>query len=355
MKPIESCGAGILRELMDCVDSLVLVADGELRVVEANRAASMFFGYPASELASKGLQSLIAKEDRLRVARLCKSARDRRGCDAVLVTRQKKRAPARLSVSPVRGAQGGLRLLVVVMRPSGSARPGTGDDPTNGLAERMLKGFADPMFIVDGRSRTISDCNGAAVATFGFSRRELVGRRLLDRFSLPEPAPRGRSIEAKADHNYATAGIFQERVLFPRGDGTPLPCDLVGLPFFGRDGSLSLIIAMLFDRSSEEAREAELSEVVERVRGLSSELAALTAGPASRARSKRLSDFGLTPRQVDIARLCASGSPSKEIGYELGIAESTVKNHLAEVYRKLGVHSRMGLARSISARRLRLE
>jgi len=355
MKQIESCGAGLLRELMDCVDSLVLVADRSLRVLEANRAASVFLGYPASELASKGLLSLIAKEDRQRIAQLCKSARERRGCDAVLVTRQKKRAPARLSVSPVRGADGGTGLLLLVARPSGGLRSKAGEDPTNGLAERMLKGFADPLFIVDGQSRTIRDCNGAAVATFGFSRRELLGRRLLDRFSLPGPVQRGRAIEANADRNYATAGIFQERVLFPRGDGAPLPCDLIGLPFFGRDGSLSLIIAMLFDRSREEAREAELSEIVERVRGLSSELASLTSGPASRPRSKRFSDFGLTPRQVDIARLCASGSPSKEIGFELGIAESTVKNHLAEIYRKMGVHSRMGLARAVSARRIRPE
>ena len=48
----------------------------------------------------------------------------------------------------------------------------------------------------------------------------------------------------------------------------------------------------------------------------------------------------LTPRQVDVYRAAARGLPNKMIARELGIAESTVKSHLAVVYGVLGVQNR---------------
>ena len=48
----------------------------------------------------------------------------------------------------------------------------------------------------------------------------------------------------------------------------------------------------------------------------------------------------LTPRQVDVYRAAMRGLPNKLIARQLGIAESTVKTHLAVVYAVLGVHSR---------------
>lgn len=49
-------------------------------------------------------------------------------------------------------------------------------------------------------------------------------------------------------------------------------------------------------------------------------------------------------RQLEIARLAASGKASKEIAAELVVSARTVDNHLAAVYKKLGVNSRDGLA-----------
>jgi len=357
MKPGDADRSLILDELMDCVDSVVLVVDRRLRVVEANRAASVFFGYAVSELIAKSLASLVAAEERERIMELCRSAKERRGGRTVLVTRLKKSFPARFSVSPIAGTAGKPRYALLVARLGKDGRSARGDDPSNGLAERMLRGFADPVFVVDGPSRTISDCNDAAVAAFGFSRAELIGRRLLDHLSFPGSAQRARTLEARADKTYATSGIYQEPILFPRKGAPPLPCYLTGLPFFKPDGSLDIIIAILFDRSREEDNKAELAELVDRVRAFASDFAsmALASSSSARGRAKRLSDLGFTSRQVEIARLCAAGISSKEIGYSLGITESTVKNHLAAMYRKLGVHSRMGFARALSAKRIRIE
>lgn len=48
----------------------------------------------------------------------------------------------------------------------------------------------------------------------------------------------------------------------------------------------------------------------------------------------------LTPRELDIAQLAAARARSREIAEQLGLSVRTVDNHLARVYRKLGVAGR---------------
>jgi len=48
----------------------------------------------------------------------------------------------------------------------------------------------------------------------------------------------------------------------------------------------------------------------------------------------------LTPREHDVLRALTRGARTSEIAGELGIAERTVKSHLASIYLKLGVESR---------------
>ncbi|KQV99564.1 response regulator transcription factor [Rhizobacter sp. Root1221] len=49
---------------------------------------------------------------------------------------------------------------------------------------------------------------------------------------------------------------------------------------------------------------------------------------------------GLSPRQADVLRLLVAGKPNKLICRELDLSESTVKTHLAAIFRKLDVTSR---------------
>lgn len=47
----------------------------------------------------------------------------------------------------------------------------------------------------------------------------------------------------------------------------------------------------------------------------------------------------LTPRQLEIVRLLATGLPYKAVAASLGISVSTVKTHVMDTYRRVGADS----------------
>jgi DNA-binding NarL/FixJ family response regulator len=58
----------------------------------------------------------------------------------------------------------------------------------------------------------------------------------------------------------------------------------------------------------------------------------------------------LTQREHEVARLAAQGLSNKEIGRQIQLAEGTVKIHLHNIYKKLGVSNRTSLAAIIAGR-----
>lgn len=59
---------------------------------------------------------------------------------------------------------------------------------------------------------------------------------------------------------------------------------------------------------------------------------------------KSLPDFGLTLRETEIAGKIAAGRSNKEVSREFSICERTVKHHLTNIFKKVGVSSRLELA-----------
>ncbi len=49
---------------------------------------------------------------------------------------------------------------------------------------------------------------------------------------------------------------------------------------------------------------------------------------------------GLTPREIGILKLLASGLSNKQIAYQLKISEKTVRNHVSNMYEKLHIYDR---------------
>jgi len=67
--------------------------------------------------------------------------------------------------------------------------------------------------------------------------------------------------------------------------------------------------------------------------------------PLSAERPESAATYGLTSREIQILRLVAAGASNAAIAKELWITEQTVKFHLSNVYRKLGVATRTQASR----------
>ena len=61
----------------------------------------------------------------------------------------------------------------------------------------------------------------------------------------------------------------------------------------------------------------------------------------SEAGEKSDDEQSLTPRQLAVLVLLGEGKANKQIAYELGISEITVKAHVSAILRKLNVHNRV--------------
>jgi DNA-binding CsgD family transcriptional regulator len=82
---------------------------------------------------------------------------------------------------------------------------------------------------------------------------------------------------------------------------------------------------------------ASAGRVFERL-GAGPDLAAVgTAGTSAAARPK---EHGLTPREIEVLRLLATGKTNKAISQELFLSEKTVDRHVSNIFVKTGVGSR---------------
>ncbi len=57
----------------------------------------------------------------------------------------------------------------------------------------------------------------------------------------------------------------------------------------------------------------------------------------------------LTPQQFRVASMLVEGLLNKQIAYELDVTEATIKAHMTEIFKKLGVHSRTQAVLALNA------
>jgi class 3 adenylate cyclase/DNA-binding CsgD family transcriptional regulator len=97
--------------------------------------------------------------------------------------------------------------------------------------------------------------------------------------------------------------------------------------------SLQQAAAVFDECGAKWRREQSLAELRD-LRGRGERAAAVVTGPRS-----------LSKRELEVARLAGKGLTAPEIGAELFISERTVEGHLAKIYAKLGVDSKLELVR----------
>ena len=88
-------------------------------------------------------------------------------------------------------------------------------------------------------------------------------------------------------------------------------------------------------------KDAPPEELVAAVRSAAEGDSTLSPTVANRLMTRvRTPRTSLTPRELEVLKLVASGSSNREIGRTLLLSEATVKSHLVHIYDKLGVRSR---------------
>ena len=88
------------------------------------------------------------------------------------------------------------------------------------------------------------------------------------------------------------------------------------------------------------------------IHGRPGTLDAIALCASSRPALELLRGLGLTPRQARVLQLLWEGATNAEIALALTLSEHTVRHHIEEVYRRLGVRSRAAAA-NVAARALR--
>jgi PAS domain S-box-containing protein len=184
------------------------------------------------------------------------------------------------------------------------------------------------------------DVNDAFVKAMGYGLEEVVGRSA-DELQLWADPQVCRQFEAA----FAEKGSIRdfEARFRPKG-GAEIDCivsaEMVTI------GDQACILAAFQDITERKRSEAELVAAIEAAmsdtkwfsRGVIEKLAALRqlSGPVSS--SVKLQD--LTAREREILGLICRGSRDAAIGAELNLSPHTVRNHVASLYRKLGINRR---------------
>jgi PAS domain S-box-containing protein len=151
-------------------------------------------------------------------------------------------------------------------------------------------------------------CNDAFMMLTGYSREEIIGRncRFL-RGEKTEPEQAAMLREAIAARRPTMVELINYRK-----DGTPFRNAVMIAPLFGEDGELAYF--------------------------LGSQMAVDDSGATRHDRALERVDR-LSKRQREVLAALAEGRLNKQIAYDLGLTERTVKMHRAALLRSLGVRT----------------
>lgn len=157
----------------------------------------------------------------------------------------------------------------------------------------------------------IVECNDAFVALTGYSASEIIGRNC--RFLAGPGTEEELTDELRGAIRERRPALVE--ILNYKKDGSAFRNAVLVAPIFGSDGSLEYFLGSQMEVGDTAADFADRQE-------------------QARRRIERLS-----PRQREVLLLMAAGQLNKQMGFELGLSERTVKMHRAALLRSLGVET----------------
>ena len=209
--------------------------------------------------------------------------------------------------------------------------------------ERFAKAFSlapVPMMLTDLEQSILVDANQAFTTMIGHPTVEVIGRSIgeLDIWASGAEAARfGDALSCRQ-------AVRNLDVVIRAADGTTIDC-LLSMEFVSLQGA-RCALAVLQDITDRRRSEAQLFEAIEAVmhdtswfsRGVIEKLAHLRQASPAMPAGPVLGD--LTKREQEILAYLSQGQKDDQIGGILGLSRSTIRNHVAAIYAKIGVHSR---------------
>jgi PAS domain S-box-containing protein len=348
--------ASILDTLLDACRSFVFLCSAHGSIDYANPAALKLFGRAESDFERDSLFEMATnRKDRqlLQQTALNLKVNERKRLEMVLHSVDGLFVPSSMFLCGIESVEGGESRLLVIGDPAEAITPASyvSSVASNNLVIRMLHGCVDPVFLIDPRTRIVRDCNPAAVALFGWSRREFIGSNLQKLYPNVEAFI---AIGKRLPGLESISGIHEEEVLLKGRDGIAISCKLTTLCIFGPKSEAELRVAILHDITEAQIREDMLVRLAVRTTELATELAQLTKHQVPIGKES-FTNLGFTERQAQLARYAAIGLTTKEMAFRLGLSESTVKNHFSAMFRKFGISSRIELIGLLSDRHILLK
>ena len=96
----------------------------------------------------------------------------------------------------------------------------------------------------------------------------------------------------------------------------------------------------LLKESEPEAVIAAILSVVQDLFVVTAPAAVRTFGALASGSVRRDAFDGMTARELEVLKLTAKGLANKQVARALGLSDKTVRNHIANIYEKLGIHDR---------------
>lgn len=197
-----------------------------------------------------------------------------------------------------------------------------------------------PMIIRRLDDSRIMDANDAFLTATGHTAQAIVGH-LVDELGLFETRAQRQQFEQELRSNGQPRNV-EARIRTVGGEVIDCLLSAEIIHVFGQPCAL----LVLQDVTERRRNETQLFQAIEMVmkdtswfsRSVIEKLAAVRAPAGSPTRMAAVGD--LTRREREVLALVSHGLSDSDIAEKLGLTRSTVRNHVATLYSKIGVHSR---------------
>lgn len=214
--------------------------------------------------------------------------------------------------------------------------------------ERFVKCFRlapIPMTIATAREHRLVDVNEAFCATTGYMTQDAVGRTANELGLWIDPAARSRFERELAKSGHVQAAEARLKIKSGAEIEALISAEVAQI---GEEASILCAFQDITDRKRSEAElvtaiEAVMADASWFAQAVVEKLAGLRKPQGAKRNGAAAGLAELTGREREVLGLICQGLGNNEIGQRLGVSSNTARNHVASLYRKLGVNRRSAL------------